>query len=761
MTADPTLRSTAPEFAPWIDAGRGALLALALALPAIAALEASAGTATLWLVSGAAATMLLRRETKRWPIVLAGQVAGLMLANLIFGRAFGLSVALSTINAGEALLAAFLLRRFAPEFWAFSGGRDYSAFLVLGAALPALASGLAAGAWFGAVTGLGYWTSQGYWWVAHASGLVLSIPIALSYRRERFSRLMMGEGAAVGVATLVLMAAAAPLFGQLPVFLIFPWFIWAAIRGGFPYVALTGVLAALVGLIAMLTGFLGQWSVPGETPGARHLHLLATLFGMMIPCAYLGLLYQRLARVTAELGQSKALFDLIAERSPAVFYRTELSPVGGPEFLYVSPNLNRLAGVSAETYMADPGLAARMLHPEDRARVLDKVMAERTAPEFRDEYRVMVNGQVVWVRNEATRRVEPDGRVTATGLWIDITEAKQREAELDAARTSLQRFNELFERLAAHNPALLYTATVDRDGNFSFDYVSPSAIHVFGQPAEMFLKRPEDRRQFVHVDDREHIVREFEKHLRDPLWESEFRIYRHGEIAWLRNVARRIALPDGTVRSYGIMLDITETKNRELELTRVQHELRRFNQLFENLAEYLPVTVYAGRASAAGTTIVDYVSPNLPAITDVPIETWKRDPASRLDQILPEDRAAFFAHMKESENTRDFLHEYRVMHKGQVRWRRNQARRVTGPDGVVTTYGVVLDITDAKQRESELEQARRTEAIGRLAAGVAHDFNNLLAVILGNIEWVAERSAKDTAEARALGAARRAVLRGR
>lgn len=57
---------------------------------------------------------------------------------------------------------------------------------------------------------------------------------------------------------------------------------------------------------------------------------------------------------------------------------------------------------------------------------------------------------------------------------------------------------------------------------------------------------------------------------------------------------------------------------------------------------------------------------------------------------------------------------------------------------------IVRDVTENREREVQLRQLQRLDAIGRLTGGVAHDFNNLLAIIHGNAELLRERTEDGT-----------------
>ncbi len=57
--------------------------------------------------------------------------------------------------------------------------------------------------------------------------------------------------------------------------------------------------------------------------------------------------------------------------------------------------------------------------------------------------------------------------------------------------------------------------------------------------------------------------------------------------------------------------------------------------------------------------------------------------------------------------------------------------------------GIIRDITESRQLQSKLQQARKMEAIATLAGGIAHQFNNALTPIIGNIDLLEMDHRKD------------------
>lgn len=90
------------------------------------------------------------------------------------------------------------------------------------------------------------------------------------------------------------------------------------------------------------------------------------------------------------------------------------------------------------------------------------------------------------------------------------------------------------------------------------------------------------------------------------------------------------------------------------------------------------------------------------------------------------------------------LQEYEILRKDKTILIMEANPRIEKKDGKVMGAEIVFrDLTERRKLETELWQAKKMEAVGRLAGGMAHYFNNLLCVIAGYTEFLMSELAEE------------------
>ena len=129
--------------------------------------------------------------------------------------------------------------------------------------------------------------------------------------------------------------------------------------------------------------------------------------------------------------EAEARYRALVEQIPTVTYVCAFDSEG--TILYISPQIEAIVGYPPSRWTEDPTLWQRLIHPEDRERVVAEVArCYEQREQFRDEYRmVAADGRVVWFRDEETLLLDDDGEPRYTqGVLIDITQEKRAERQL-------------------------------------------------------------------------------------------------------------------------------------------------------------------------------------------------------------------------------------------------------------------------------------------------------------------------------------------
>lgn len=242
---------------------------------------------------------------------------------------------------------------------------------------------------------------------------------------------------------------------------------------------------------------------------------------------------------------------------------------------------------------------------------------------------------------------------------------------------------------------------------------------------------------------------------------AERRPQEHGHSTGMAiNIASHCATEPGPARFQSMTWRSVDRRKTQGE--RRQSEWNRAaSEQFQSFVEQLPGLPYIARPDAEARIL--YISHRISEFVGFTSEQWCNDPTLRLKQLHAEDRDTVRQAIQQAVDTKQgYSIDYRIhASDGSVRWFHDEARVMMDNAGTpLFLQGVVLDITERRHAQEELEKSHRelqelivaldslrAEEQKRLAHEMHDDLGQLLAAMKLDICTLQQRLPPENAEA--------------
>ena len=222
------------------------------------------------------------------------------------------------------------------------------------------------------------------------------------------------------------------------------------------------------------------------------------------------------------------------------------------EITYLNPAWHKLTGHPVAAALGRSLL--EFVHPDDVGTMRSGM------PVFRLRF---ADADYRWVRLQLHPETDAAERVISRqGVLIEIA---------DVTEQVLVEIRQRFLRLLETIDGVVWEAEIGVGNTF----LSPQVERLFGYSVEEWRADPNFWRAHVHPDDLEEALRIDDaayNATHSHAYEMSYRlIAKSGKVVWVRDLCRAVVEPGRPNRMIGLMIDVTQQKNTELELLRSEN----------------------------------------------------------------------------------------------------------------------------------------------------------------------------------------------